>query len=197
MSSFRPSGHASVRKNLEKIHPSVFARCRKLITMIYEGGSFRSALSSRIISSAHPHLPPGWYFFTPFLLKLITHIYIFHQRENSILQLQNLRILILKIFSQVRSMRKIRRTCKQNFQKEGKNIGHQEAQGIFLFSVELLLVRDLDPLSESVVRGKRNPRVEGTWTFNRDKITGEDSTVHPIPGADRDDGRYRTNHRLT
>lgn len=99
MSSFRPSGHASVRKNLEKIHPSVFARCRKLITMIYEGGSFRSALSSRIISSAHPHLPPGWYFFTPFLLKLITHIYIFHQRENSILQLQNLRILILILIS--------------------------------------------------------------------------------------------------
>lgn len=61
-------------------------------------------------------------------------------------------------------MRKIRRTCNRNFQKEGegKNIGHQEARGIFLFSVELLLVRDLDPLSESVVRGKRNPRVEGT-----------------------------------
>lgn len=59
-------------------------------------------------------------------------------------------------------MRKIRRTWKRNFQKEGKNIGHQEARGIFLFSVELLLVRDLDPLSESVVRGKRNPRVEGT-----------------------------------
>lgn len=85
------------------------------------------------------------------------------------------------------------------FQKKvkGKNIGQGEDARTHLFSV-LGIIGSLS-LSLCLWIGSKGEihEVEGTWTFNRDKITGEDSTVHPIPGADRDDGRYRTNHRLT
>lgn len=43
--------------------------------------------------------------------------------------------------------------------------------------------------------GWQNGILRAIRTFNRDKITRQDLTEHPIPGTDCTNVRYRTNHR--